>query len=154
LKRAYADGTVAVEMDPLSLLCRLATSVPPPRFTRSNTRGSWRPRSTWRSRVAPTPPKAPVETADAGDAVSAPKRPDTYRPWAELLKRTFSVDVLECPTCKGRIKRIAMVTERESITRYLANIGELTNVPDRSPSRGPPYWKSTLLRCKALGDAA
>jgi hypothetical protein len=32
LKRAFADGTVAVEMDPLSLLCRLATSVPPPRF--------------------------------------------------------------------------------------------------------------------------
>jgi hypothetical protein len=32
LKRAYADGTVAVEMDPLSLLCRLATSVPPPRY--------------------------------------------------------------------------------------------------------------------------
>jgi hypothetical protein len=29
LKRAYADGTVAVEVDPLSLLCRLATSVPP-----------------------------------------------------------------------------------------------------------------------------
>jgi hypothetical protein len=29
LKRAYADGTVAVDMDPLSLLCRLATSVPP-----------------------------------------------------------------------------------------------------------------------------
>ena len=27
LKRAYADGTVAVDMDPLSLLCRLATSV-------------------------------------------------------------------------------------------------------------------------------
>ena len=32
LKKAYADGTVAVDMDPLSLLCRLATSVPPPRF--------------------------------------------------------------------------------------------------------------------------
>jgi hypothetical protein len=32
LKRAYSDGTVAVEMDPLSLLCRLATSVPPPRY--------------------------------------------------------------------------------------------------------------------------
>jgi hypothetical protein len=28
LKRAYADGTIAVDMDPLSLLCRLATSVP------------------------------------------------------------------------------------------------------------------------------
>jgi hypothetical protein len=32
LKRAYHDGTIAVEMVPLSLLCRLATSVPPPRF--------------------------------------------------------------------------------------------------------------------------
>ncbi|WP_437574846.1 transposase zinc-binding domain-containing protein [Sorangium sp. So ce887] len=32
LKRAFADGTVAVDMAPLSLLCRLAASVPPPRF--------------------------------------------------------------------------------------------------------------------------
>jgi len=32
LKKAYWDGTVAVDMDPLSLLCRLATSVSPPRF--------------------------------------------------------------------------------------------------------------------------
>ncbi|XYI00715.1 transposase [Sorangium sp. So ce1128] len=31
-RRAFADGTVAASMDPLSLLCRLATSVPPPRF--------------------------------------------------------------------------------------------------------------------------
>jgi hypothetical protein len=30
LKRPYADGTVAVDMDPLSLLCRLATAIPPP----------------------------------------------------------------------------------------------------------------------------
>jgi Putative transposase len=29
LKRAYADGTLAVELDPVSLLCRVATSVPP-----------------------------------------------------------------------------------------------------------------------------
>ena len=32
LKKAYSDGTVAVDMDPLSLLCRLATSVPSPRL--------------------------------------------------------------------------------------------------------------------------
>ncbi|WP_437595034.1 transposase [Sorangium sp. So ce1000] len=37
LKRAFADGTVAVDMDPLSLLCRLAASVPPPRFHTSST---------------------------------------------------------------------------------------------------------------------
>ncbi len=38
--------------------------------------------------------------------------------------------------------------------RYLAAIGELTDVPGRSPSRGPPYSKSVILRRKALGDAA
>jgi hypothetical protein len=43
LKRAYADGTVAVEMDPLSLLCRLATSVPPPRF--HTVKYAWRARA-------------------------------------------------------------------------------------------------------------
>ncbi|WP_437760942.1 transposase [Sorangium sp. So ce1389] len=31
-RRAFADGTFAVDMDPLSLVCRLAASVPPPRF--------------------------------------------------------------------------------------------------------------------------
>ena len=67
----------------------------------------------------------------------------TYRPWAELLKRTFGVDVLASPTCNGRMKLLALVTEPESVTRYLAGIGELTDVPQRSPSRGPPYWKSS-----------
>jgi hypothetical protein len=32
LKRAFRDGTIAIDLDPLSLLCRLAGSVPPPGF--------------------------------------------------------------------------------------------------------------------------
>ena len=32
LKRPFSDGTVAVDLDPLSLLSRLAASVPPPRL--------------------------------------------------------------------------------------------------------------------------
>jgi hypothetical protein len=39
LKKAYSDGTVAVEMDPLSLLSRLAASVPPLRFHTASLRG-------------------------------------------------------------------------------------------------------------------
>ena len=57
LKKAYADGTVAVDMDPLSLLCRLATSVPPPRFHTVKYAGVLAPASTCRSRVAPKPPR-------------------------------------------------------------------------------------------------
>jgi hypothetical protein len=157
-------------MDPLSLLCRLATSVPPPRFHTVKYAGVLASASPWRRRVAPRPTPAAPELATAGntdatksDAARAvhtgegdqpPRRRGTYRPWAELLKRTFAVDVLECPKCNGRMRLLAMLTDPGSIRRYLTGTGELTDVPERSPSRGPPFWKSTVLRRHALGDAA
>lgn len=154
LKRAYQDGTIAVEMDPLSLLCRLATSVPPPRFHTVKYAGVLAPASPWRARVAP-PKDAELATA-ANENVTAedPPRRRGYRPWAELLKRTFAVDVLACPTCNGRMTLLAFVTEPKSIHRLLTALGESADVPERSPSRGPPYWRSTVLRRRALGHAA
>jgi len=62
------------------------------------------------------------------------------------LARTFAVDVLACPTCQGRMKLLALVKGPASIARYLATVGEATEVPRRSPGRGPPYWKSRVLR--------
>jgi Putative transposase len=148
LKKAYTDGTIAVDMDPLSLLCRLATSVPPPRLHTLRYAGVLAPASAWRSRLAPQPPQAATASAEPG-------RPDYaggYRPWAELLARTFAVDVLACPTCQGRMKLLAVVKGPASIARYLATVEEATEVPRRSPGRGPPYWKSRVLRLKVLGD--
>jgi hypothetical protein len=153
LKRAFADGTIAVDMDPLSLLCRLATSVPPPRFHTVKYAGVLASASPWRKRIGPRPAK-PQEPAKADDEPAPQRKRGGYRPWAELLRRTFAIDVLECPTCKGRMKLVAMLTEPRSIARFLAALGEPTDVPARSPNRGPPYWKSTVLRRKALGDAA
>ncbi len=148
LKKAYADATVAVDMDPLSLLCRLATSVPPPRFHTVKYAGVLAAASQWRSRIAPKPPS---EAAAATEPETS-KRAGGYRPWAELLARTFAVDVFACPRCQGRMKLLAMVTDPASIARYLAAVGEATEVPRRSPSRGPPYWKSRVLRRQACGD--
>jgi len=76
---------------------------------------------------------------------------DTYRPWAELLKRSFAIDALECPKCHGRMQLIALLRGRESIVGYLRAIGEATEVPARSPKRGPPYWKSHPLCRQARG---
>jgi hypothetical protein len=97
LKKAYTDGTVAVDMDPLSLLCRLATSVPPPRFHTVRYAGVLAARSPWRPKIA-----------------------------------------------------LAMV--QEPAARFLAAMGEPTELPRRSPPRGPPYWNSRVLRRQALGD--
>ena len=45
-----------------------------------------------------------------------------------------------------------MVEDPANIARFLAVVGEATEVPRRSPARGPPYWKSRVLRLKALGE--
>ncbi len=45
-----------------------------------------------------------------------------------------------------------MVKNPVSIARYLAAASELTEVPERSPPRAPPCWKSQALRRQALGD--
>jgi hypothetical protein len=147
LKKPFADGTVAVDMDPLSLLCRLAASVPPPRHHSVRYAGVLAAASEWRSRIVPeTEPEAPgPETA------GTKKRKSAYRPWAELLARTFAVDALACAVCGGRLRLIAFLRNPTSIARYLAGVGEPTELPARSPDRGPPYWKSTVLRRQALG---
>ena len=70
LKRAYADGTIAVDMDPLSLLCRLATSVPPPRRHTIRYSGVLAPASPWRRVLAPM---APSETPAEGQRLRRPE---------------------------------------------------------------------------------
>ena len=50
------------------------------------------------------------------------------------------------------MKLLAMVTDPKSVVRYLAKTGEPTDVPAPSPNRGPPYWKSSVLRRQAGGD--
>ena len=147
LKKPFPDGTVAVEMDPLSLLCRLAASVPPPRHHTVRYAGVLAAASEWRSRIVP-----PAEQALAPERAGKKKRRSGYRTWAELLARTFGVDALACPVCQGRMRPLAVIKDPARVARYLAWIGEPTELPARSPSRGPPYWKSRILRRMALGD--
>ena len=97
LKKAYTDGTIAVDMDPLSLLCRLATSVPPPRFHTVKYAGVLASASPWRTRLAPQSPEA----ADAGDK---PVKPAHAAPtarglnfWRARSRWTFS----PAPSARG-----------------------------------------------------
>ena len=79
-----------------------------------------------------------------------------YRPWAELLKRTFQIDVerCECGDAEewlknhGRFKLRALVIEAHNIERLLRHLSEPLEPPKRSPARDPPYFKSQVLRRK------
>jgi hypothetical protein len=141
LKKPFSDGTFAVDLDPLSLLTRLCASVPPPRFHTVRYAGVLASASKLRPRIVPEPPNEDLGEGGQGteDDDECGRRGCRYWAWAELMKRTFSLDVLCCPRCSGRLRLVALMTEPKEVRRYLRAIGELTDVPERSPARGPPY---------------
>jgi hypothetical protein len=75
LKKAYADGTIAVEWTRCRCSCRLATRVPP-RLHTLRYAGVLAPANRWRSRLAPQPPQA----AAAGAKPGRPDHAGGYRP--------------------------------------------------------------------------
>ena len=58
-------------------------------------------------------------------------------PWAELLRRVFSVDVLVCGRCGGSMAVIAYITEAAVVGKILTHLGLPTTPPPVSPTRLP-----------------
>jgi len=56
-------------------------------------------------------------------------------PWADLLRRAFAVDVLDCPECGGRLRLLATITQRAVIERILAHFGLPTDPVTPEPAR-------------------
>ncbi len=150
LKRRFADGTVAIDLDPLSLLSRLAASVPAKRTHTVRYAGVLASASKVRSRIVPVPPVPPAVDDDECKPKPSGCR---YRTWAELLG-TLGIDGLACPKCAGRMRVLALVREAHDIKRTLQAMGEATVAPARAPARGPPFWASRALRIRSGADAA
>jgi len=162
LKKPFRDGTVSVEMDPLSLVSRLAASVHPPRFHTIRYGGILAAAAKWRPLVVPSPPPeatAALSAEAAGHSLPIPEnknpRPPTHRcryvPW-HLLMQKLGIDVETCPRCGAKMKVIALVQDPASIARYLRHLGLPTAEPSMMPARGPPFWQSRVLR-RRYGEA-
>ncbi len=151
LKKRFSDGTLAVDMDPLSLLMRLCAAVPAPRFHTVRYAGVLAAASKVRSKIVPhaAPPANDVESD------GKPKRKGSrYWPWAQLMARTFAIDVEKCPKCEGRMKLVALVQDPKTVARLLRHLGEPNEPPVRAPARAPPYYKTAVIRRLTLGDHA
>jgi hypothetical protein len=146
----FSDGTFALDLDPLALLARLATTVPPPRFHTIRYAGVLAAASKWRARVVPPPPQYDDNNDQGCTTCDAKDRPPThrsgYRPWRELLMRSFKIDIERCDHCGARMKLRALVMTSAAIQRYLAWLGEPTEPPTLAPARAPPFFKSRLIR--------
>jgi Putative transposase len=152
LKKPFSDGTVAVDLDPLSLPCRLVALVPAPRFHTVRYSGVLAAASKWRPLIVPKQ-EPTAQTAQAPTSGQQPCDPppacldgSRNRPWAELLKRTFGIDVETCPRCGGRMRLLAVITDLASAARFLRRCGEPTEPPKPGPARDPPYWQSKIVR--------
>ena len=114
--------------------------------------------SRWRPLIVPKP--VPSEATDDAAApctrsptAAPPSAPGSrYRPWAELLRKTFAVDVETCPRCGGRMRLLAVITDPQSVARFLRHRGEPTQPPARAPPRDPPYFKPLVVQRRHPGE--
>jgi hypothetical protein len=75
------------------------------------------------------PPREPVPPAGER-GLSRPRRLS----WAELMRRVFAIDVLECPRCAGPMRILAAIQPPEATRAIL----ECLELPSRAPPALPP----------------
>jgi len=154
LRHRWRDGTTHVAFEPLELLEKLAALVPPPRANLVRYHGILAPAARYRSRVVPfastteseareekTGAEAQVSGSDLApiDESSPKPRPRNYS-WAELMRRVFEVDVLECPECGGAMRILAAIHPPEATRAILDCVG----LASRPPPVRPPVPDTTL----------
>ena len=159
LKNRWRDGSTHVLFEPQELLEKLVALVPPPRVNLVRYHGAFAPRSVWRAAIVPARSTAPgrrcVHGADRPAPAarsddcpgSAPRtrparrhpavpllRLSRYYTWAELMRRVFALDVLECAHCHGRLRILAAIHPPRTTRVILEHLG----LPARAPPVAPP----------------
>ncbi len=150
LKRPWRNGTIAVVFERQDFIAKLAVLVPAPRAHLTRYHGVFGPAAVWRSLIVPTgndhgretdlnsqpSPQTSSVPPDARDeSHTAPAVSGRNYTWAELMKRVFLVDVLQCEHCGGRMKILAAIRPPTATEKILECLG--------LPSRAPPLARAS-----------
>ena len=132
LKTPYANGTTALAFSGPEFIERLASIIPPPWKNLIRFWGCFAANSAVRSLIVPA-----RDDGDGQDNLPT----STYIPWAELLRRVFKFDILQCKACGGRLKFVSAIFRRDVIVKILAHVGKATDPPEITPGKtaAPPY---------------
>ncbi len=130
LKRPWSDGTTHVTMSPSVFLARLASLVPRPRANTTLYFGVLAAHSRDRAHVTPERSATASRTQDPS--------------WAALMRRSFGIDVLSCPRCKGRLRFVAVLFDGAEVKRLLAHLRCFSDPLPMHPARGPPQHEETF----------
>jgi len=96
-----------------------------------------------------TLPMAPPKPREPLTSESLPPRPRRVE-WAELLRRVFAVDVLECPRCASRMRLLAVIHPPEASRAIL----ECLDLPARAPPTSAPVPEDSEVEFETDWEAA
>jgi hypothetical protein len=156
-------GTTWLLLDPLDFLRRLAALIPAPYTHMIRYHGILANRSRWRPHLPPPPARssagdrrdatasAPAATGPqaAGQEAAPTSRPPrggrAHLKWAQLLRRVFSLDALECPQCKSAMVVLAFISDPPVVRKILGHLKLPTTPPPVAAARGlwepePELW--------------
>lgn len=132
LKRPWSDGTVAIELSSLEFVGRVCALIPPPAVHLIHYHGVLAPNASWREEIVPVPapaaePGCPDELTTHAEREAKKQKANRTRqprrtPWAELLKKTFSVDVLQC-SCGTRLRFLCFVFDPRALRAIGKSLG-------------------------------
>jgi hypothetical protein len=161
MKRPLPDGRTHLVFTPVELLRKLAALVPPPRSNLVRFHGVFAPGSKLRPFLLRQAPIASATLSTAVEATElAPSEPPSGQPkrtkesskreapprgakgdgpldWADLLRRTFAIDVLRCDKCGERRRVLAHVTGKGA-KAILEHLGLPSKPLSLAPATGPP----------------
>jgi len=134
LKRAWSDGTTALELTPSELVEKLAALVPPPHANQVIYRGVLAGNASLRGEVVPPPPAESASARQQRRSERLTRRPRVRllgerASWAELLRRVFGVDAYRCPRCGGRLALRTLVVNPPATTKILRGLERAQGPP-------------------------
>ena len=147
MKRPSSAGATTLEFTPVDFLRRVAALIPPPRVNLVRFFGVLAPNANLRSLVVPAPPpptppppEPPPSTVTVTVTGDKPPlvRPPSRIPWADLLKRTWSVDLLTCTRCGGKRRVVACVFSSTVTAEILTHLGLPAHPLPLAPATDPP----------------
>ena len=130
------DGTLAKIFEGKDAMAKLAMLVPAPNTNLTRYVGVFSAHHRWRDQVVPEPSQK--EAPICGTVEPRPVRPERERrTWAELMRRAFMLDVLNCD-CGGRRKVIAVIEDVKVVRRILEHLRLAAERAVFRPPRPPP----------------
>ena len=141
-RHPWKNGRTAVVLDPMTFLSRLAAQVHPPRRHGLTYHGVLAPAAARRDEIVPGYDEeaerdrcrhSPRKSDEGAPPPPKRLRPERYS-WAELMQRTFAIDVLLC-SCGARRRVLSLVCDPAQIRRVLEHLGLPADPPQRAPPR-------------------